>query len=535
MLPPHEQPDHLQIRCPACGQRFNVGTDLRERTVECGSCEHRFRIDDDVIIRSRKFYPGERRDPRLDMFARVPHAPPVESRVQAVAYAPEPSRESFEPPSPLRTLTGIVAVIGMGLIALLLTLGARYGGALDGVDTPRRLMIAAFAGLVGGGMLLYANPRGRKKALAVALVFLAGLLSLPFICTAGSVPLESKRPATADQAPSASVKETSEAAKLAALSERIVLAPLLTENSRLAADGGRGHAVGVWLRHLRESNRLLVRDYLIRVTGADVLNSNIFVRPDDEWLLVLSGPSISLDGVAQAAAKLGGDADAVRIHDKIGVVEVTVNNNIFVSGDFDKLQNKNDPAFYDLNRRELESIDPDRVLKAVKRLAEAEPKVYREDITRLLIQHTKGADAPLLGNLSKALSAWAVPDDQKSVVAVEAGLRQIRESKAVPPPEVVAFLVSRKAVSIAPILDELWAADPTSWEPLYGELGPVIEPLVLKHLADSKVFVRQSGIRLLGKTGSARSIAPISALANGADPETKVLIDRAVKAIQDRH
>jgi len=66
--------DLLLIRCPSCGQRFKVGDDLRERTVECGGCEHRFRIIDEVIVRGKKFYPGERKDQRLNRFHRVPLA-----------------------------------------------------------------------------------------------------------------------------------------------------------------------------------------------------------------------------------------------------------------------------------------------------------------------------------------------------------------------------------------------------------------------------------------------------------------------------
>ena len=58
----------LLIRCPTCGQRFKVGEDLRERTVECGGCESRFRINDEVIVRGRKFYPGERKDPGFNRF-----------------------------------------------------------------------------------------------------------------------------------------------------------------------------------------------------------------------------------------------------------------------------------------------------------------------------------------------------------------------------------------------------------------------------------------------------------------------------------
>ena len=75
MAEPDSTLNQLQIRCPNCGQRFKVSEDLRGKLVECGSCEQRFRVNDEVILRSRKFYPGEsKRDVSLDRFARAPLA-----------------------------------------------------------------------------------------------------------------------------------------------------------------------------------------------------------------------------------------------------------------------------------------------------------------------------------------------------------------------------------------------------------------------------------------------------------------------------
>ena len=189
MLPNHEDPEQLQIRCPACGQRFKVGSDLRDRMVECGSCEHRFRIDDETILRTKKFYPGERRDPRLDGFARVPHAPSILPNIQMVQYAAEPPHETFEPPTPQRTMAAVMGAIGMILAALLLSLGARRNGPLDGFDVSARFAMAGFAGVTGGLMLIYGNPRARKKAIAAALLCLGILLSRPLMFREGSVPL----------------------------------------------------------------------------------------------------------------------------------------------------------------------------------------------------------------------------------------------------------------------------------------------------------------------------------------------------------
>jgi hypothetical protein len=529
MLPNHEDPEQLQIRCPSCGQRFKVGSDLRDRTVECGSCEHRFRIDDETILRTKKFYPGERRDPRLDGFARVPHAPSLQPNIQTVQYSEEPLGSSFEPPTPQRTIAAAIGVIGMVFAAMLLIFGARRTGALDGYALPSRLALAGFAGLIGGAMVVYGNPRGRKKALAMALASFAILISLPFFFQEGSEPIgagvvSNDRPA---DAPAAAKDDTSELAKT------IGLDPLIQENARLAGGEGKFRAVGVWFRQLQFTNKLLVRDYMIRATGADV-SSSIYPRDGEDWLMVLSGVNIPIEEIAIIAGKIGHDSESTRILDKLGVVEVVVDNSLFIEGAADKMQDKANPSFFDLNRRELESIDLERCRKAVKRLAEAEPISYRDDITRRLIQLLKEADAPLQGDICRALGTWAQPGDAKATAAAGLALQKLSLSKTAPPREMVEFLVKRKSDVVAPILDGLWAADSTVWEQLYGELGPEIEPLIQARFKSSSIPLKHSAMRLIAKVGAKSSLPLIQSAREGADSEMRVLIERAETAIRAR-
>ena len=137
----------LLIRCPTCGQRFKVGDALRGRTVECGGCEHRFKINDEVIVRGQKFYPGERREPSLSRFQRVPLAiAPDFSGIATMRYTEPPDATEFEPVAPQRIIAGAAGVCMMVLVALLLVFGAGRGSALDGMTTDKRLLMAGFAG-----------------------------------------------------------------------------------------------------------------------------------------------------------------------------------------------------------------------------------------------------------------------------------------------------------------------------------------------------------------------------------------------------
>lgn len=528
---PHSNPDDtlLLIRCPSCGQRFKVGEDLRGRTVECGGCEHRFRINDEVIVRGKKFYPGERRDPGLNRFQRVPlaiaHSP---ASMPEMRYSEPPSPVSFEPTPPQRIIAGIAGVAGMVLMALLLMFGSSRGGMLDGMETVNRLMMAGFTGLLGMVMLIYANPRARAKAFAFGLFMTAGLVALPFFFTVGSVPLAGlsdteTTPADAPEIMTPKEKEVSDIRNL------IGTRPLDEELERMKTAGGGKHAYGLWLRDMRQHNRYLVRDYIQRTTGVDS-PPIYYPRDKGDFLMVVVGTTVSLDALSKIASSLG---PVEKVHADLSVVEVKVNNESFVEGPIEKLNDRNDPAFYDLNKRELESIDLARVSKAVKRLAEAEPKVYRSDINRKLLSLLSATWVDFKGDVCTALAVWAEkPGPAGEAALVEA--RNLVARKAAVPPEMITLIVKEKNAGVIPILDELWAKNPTRWESLYGDVGAPAEPALIKRFGSSEGFVRQSVVRLLGRVGGAESLPLLEAALNGADAELKVLIEQSIISIRKR-
>jgi hypothetical protein len=250
--------------------------------------------------------------------------------------------------------------------------------------------------------------------------------------------------------------------------------------------------------------------------------------------MVLSGVKQPIDAIAAVAGKLGRDGQAEHVYPELNVVEVRVDNSAFIEGPIEKLNDRSNPAFYELNKRELDSIDLERARRAVKRLADAEPKIYREDIVRRLAQLLRDANAADAGAICQALSKWSTPDQTFATAAAAASLKRLQASGATPTREMVAFLVSRKETSVAPALDALWAADRTAWEQLYGELGPAIEPLVLARMDQGTVILRHSAVRLLSRVGTSRSLPKLQELRAGADPELRVLLDRAEASIRQR-
>ncbi len=531
----HPNPDDslLLIRCPSCGQRFKVGDDLRERTVECGGCEHRFRIDDEVIVRGRKFYPGERNGPMLNRFQRVP-LPGGESLigVQPMRYSNMPDPAVMEPASPQRIMAGAVGVAGMASMALLLMFGISSGGMLDGMDLTNRLLMAGFAGFMGILMLVYANPKARWKALTVGLGMACGVLVVPFFFKTGSVPLQSRSDASPPGTAGSRTETTGEVPEdstLTALRSRIGTDPLVAEIDRLSKSGGDRRAVGLWLRGLNGSNKNLVRDYMIRVTGADP-STHPYPRDGGDYLLVVTGVTQTLQELAELSSVLG---ETTKIYPEISVIEVDVHNENFVEGSIEKLSKKDDPAFYDLNKRELESIDLERAKRAVQRLAEAEPKIYRTDITRRLISLLGDDGVGFKPNICKALEIWSERPGPAGEAALKVVKKLVAGNDAVSP-EIVSLIVKEKNMEVIPILDELWFKNPMAWESIYGDLGRPIEATVIRRFPETKGTIRYSAIRLLGRTGGPDSLPVLESAAVGTDPELKVLLEQARKSINAR-
>jgi hypothetical protein len=521
-----DEPPPLLIRCPACGQRFKVGADLRERTVECGGCEQRFRINDDVILRSRKFYPGEHPQFAANRYQRVPIVAAIPQGLQTISYNDHPDASGFEPVSPQRIIAGAAAMIGVVLMGLLLFFGASRGGALDGMSTAGRMMMAGFAWVLATLLLFYANPRSRKLALLFSLLCGAGLLPLPLLCTEDAARL--RGPATEELVAKGRVV-VAEPDRLAELRQLIGTDPLTAEIAKLAGEGRGKHAYGVWLRGLSESNKLLVRDYLLRVAAA-APSSHPYPRGRNDYLMVVTGVAITLEKLAELAAPLG---ELSQIYREIDVIEIRVNNANFVASPMEKLTAKDDPAFYELNKRELESIDLERVQGAVKRLADAEPKIYRNDITRRLVALLKDDGVEFKDSLCAALLRWA-DEPQAAEDAAEAVLEKLVARKAPVPRELIALLVKGRRVSIIPILVELWQADPGTWEPYFLELGPPIEATLIGRFAAISGGIRNSAVHMLGKIGGADSLPVLAAARFGADPELRVRIDAAEAAIRAR-
>jgi len=532
----HSDDDLLLIRCPSCGQRFNVEEGLRGKMVECGECDHQFEIQDPVILKGKKFYPGEKRDPLLAQISRVDKPlPKINDPEVPESFASQTNPVVIEPVSPQRIVMGAMAVFAILVTGLFLVLGATRGGALDGVSTENRMILAGFVTLLATALLVYANARAWLLMIVIGLSMGGGLVSLPLFFDEGSTALGAGE-GRGDSDPDAPVViepgDPSDVMPLTAaqLRELIGTGPLEDEQLRLVEEGSTKSALGLWLRNLKVRNCLLVRDYVIRETGAS-FETHFYPRDKGSFLMVVTGIDVDLNGLAVVASALG---KVKEIHEELDIVEVVVDNERFLSGPMSKLTDSTHPEFYLLNKIELDSIDLNRIESAVRRLSDVEPALFQSDINKRLVELLGSDWVEFKEAVCKALLVWAPADSEAGRVALQQALTLKKQRKEITE-EMIALCIKLREYDVLPLLHELWQENPTRWEPWFREAGPPSERIIIQGFDACTGSLRQSACRILGQIGGENSLPILKDTASTTgDTETRIMANTAIQMIEKR-
>jgi len=523
--------EKLLIRCPACRQRFKVRHEFQNRMVECGVCEDRFRINDEVIIRIRKFYPGENRHHGLSRFQRVSYSQSIDQPLSAsdLVTAPKPAA-AYQPLPPQRIIAGFIGVALMVLVGILMIFGVGHGGPLDGISLANKLIMAGFAAFLGTGLLLYANPNTRLKAGMIGIAFAGGLLAIPYFNKGESPEIDGTATAVveAQQSP-AEEPQDPQAILIRRLQEQVGLRPLEQEIQRLENSDTNLAAYGLFLVGLQESNRIAARDFMLRVTSA-APNSHIYPRNEGEYLFVLSGLDMNIERLAAMASPLG---NVRRIVPELGVIEILIDNAVFIEPPSGILVDRNHPEYFELNLRELSSIDIQRIQRAVLRLAESEPRMYRSDIARRLRELLNEPGVTFHAPIARALRTWETDMEAAARAATNAAIR-LRQEGSTAPPELVSLALKKPSDDLIPVIIEQWRTNTLQWENYCIEKGPAIEAAMLREFDTADHSLQQSAARILGRVGGDASRAALEAAKENAGREFEVVINRALENIATR-
>lgn len=521
----------LSIRCPECNQRFKLDTKLLGKMVECGSCDHRFRVDGDILAREKKIYPGEHKDPTLEQFSRVPLRADVMPDFEKAPPIDENARSTFIPvSSPMRIVLGLSAGISAALVAVILIFGGAPNGILDGATTENRLIFAGFMSVILSAMLIAATPVKKYRAVLGGILITGMLMTLPFYFKEG---VPKGRPGDATINADISSLRSDEDDRFKDIKEEMGYGRLAQalEKYRDIGEADGKTVVGIWLRNMHQYNKKQIFDYMVRTSGASD-PSWIYGRSSRDYLMILYDVSPDLNQIADMCKRFG---IVENIYTELNVVEVEVDNEEQLNQeDVEKLRDPNHPEFYQLNKRELGSVDLDRAKDAVVRLADVEPKEYRGIIVQQLRQLLNEGDLNLKRDVVRTLSVWA-EDGDGSIDAVRAAAEEIHTKGEVIPRSVIDFLVENEDLESIPLINELWLRDAKEWEAPYGDLGSAIEETVIDSYAGASTAIKISAARLLGRVGTSRSIEFLNSERPNASAELAITIEQALEAIRQRN
>jgi hypothetical protein len=511
----------MQIRCPGCAQKFTVQRELRGKTVECGKCNLHFSIKDEVISKIGRVFPGEKRRGALQQFGK-----PAPAATHPTPGAPLAAPLAVTPGiSILRVLIG---TFGVGLIlavGTLFFLDVPWG--IGELDLAGRFALVGATALLATLCFLLANPASRKRGLLLGAVGLVVVLVLPL---AVPLPGAAGRVLEVGLPQPVAVREQTADEALAEMGYGVV------ERTRaeLRASGGEeaaGQVMAVWLRGVKEVSKVELKDYLIRVSGANEY-SHLYPRNNGDFLMILQGVQISFSGLEQQCLRVG---KVGRLFVAQRTLEIIVADQPNAEEPTAELANANDPGFYALNLRELESLDLNRAGRAADRLARVAPEKFRPDILRRLVQLLSEGDSEFKGRIGAALRVWSEPGD----IAAEAAMRAVRASLLADPKQVpeslVGFLLLKQEPAILPVLDELWRADPLKWEECYASGGAFAEPTLVASFQSTGGPLRKSAVFILAKIGGAESLTVLrAALPRETDQDLHLALKKAIAAIEER-
>jgi len=517
----------MRIQCPQCSQRFDVTDEYLNKTVECGSCDNRFKVtDEEVVKEKKKFYPGEKRGADLERFGHQ------HSRVSGAAvdfkqahYQPNVTADVVGPPRPRRTIAKVIGLSMMVMVILIFLLAGGKEGSMRDMGMVNRFIFVGFTAIVGGLLVIYGSVRDRKLGVMLAGLLAAILIALPFIFP--------PNPTVTSDEPigKVGVEEDGRGAFNSEILRAQYLEAIGYEPVSDALESNpRESVVGIYLRNVSESARMQIGNYLYEATDR-VSHETVYVRgeDDEDGLVLLTKQEKSIDEIAALCTKFG---RIKKIDKKLRIVDVYVEGAKMDYMSNDKALDPKSLDFEDQNLRVLKGFDKGAQLRALNRLAAAEPKARRDDITQQLLKMLPRSKGDLRIAILHALKTWATAEKRVSHVVAPAIKEVYAEGKM--DKDIMEFVIQRKIDAGSEILWKLWEKNPAEWSEMMSGLGEGAQILLLPNLAKMNVAQVVAACEILGRVGTPSAISTLESVARASSGQKKKSLKAAIDEIKKR-
>lgn len=506
-----------------------------DKTVECGSCDGRFKVNEDVLVKEKsKFYPGEKKGVHLERFASASASAVVSSPeaqdvgFQQAHYQADVSAAQIGPPRPRRTISAIIGVSIMALMIVVFLLAGGPEGSMRDMETANRFVLVGFTTLLGCILVIYGNTNNMLKGILVCLVVGGALMSMPVIFPGNPISAsEDYVPDFVSEAPKPEEKSKADAEK--DYLDEIGYTPVAETLEQYPAKG----VVAIYIRNAQQLVRDKISDYLYEETGkitrgisynrGDMRDSGLY------GLILLKNQKMSIDEIASLCGRFG---RVNKIHRELRVVDVTVESFKIVKLDPEKSLDPTSSAFYAQQLKALKSFDPEVKLKAVTRLGISEPKAMRDDITKQLLVMLPESSNELKLELINTLRVWSTEGDGAGPVVLEAAQKLHKDG--VVNSTVMSFLIDRKVDGSELILMDLWNKEPVAWTDLLISLGDGAQFLLLPELAKMDTVHVVAAADVLAKVGAKEGIPAIQGAMAELDEKGKKALAAAIEEIKKR-
>lgn len=534
--------EKIQIKCTSCGQKFAVSESYKNRMVECGACDHRFKVEGAALIRQKKkYYPGERASVNADSFAKVESdsIPSQSQQTNELGFQPaqyENHPTDFTPP--LGTKRTFMVILGVALLILFLLiffLGSRPNGILQNVDEQKRILLAGFITLLSAGLIIGADRR-KLRAILTVLILGGGLCAMPFLIPVEQTPIIVDG-ASIDSQPDDKPEEKMQeeyTKKLEAYKDGIGYRKVVAERNKVK---NPEKVKAIVVRDIG-SHTDTICNYFKYELGLDIAPTSYTSNrqlDNRRVSLILLESDLSTDEIREMTKKFGIPAEMSKLHRELDVVEVLVNENLLKNANTKQITDQANPNFFAANYSELSNISRDKQLDAIRRLARVKGSLgLRADIATKLASMITLKDHDKSNEAINALKLWALPeykldDKVKSYAAILAN----RGNLEIP---VMEYLIHKKVPGISDILAVQWlnSNGHIVWDDLIKQAGSQGEEALIKALPKADSAHLKAACSALMRIGTKRSIPALTSALKGASKEDAKYLKTTIDEIQSR-